>query len=145
MGGAAKTHSICGLMSPARGEGGIVASAKDKSEKVPTGAELRRSQRVLLAIPVGVAWAGQSGDRVEEQAVTEIVNAHGALLRMKAPVALGTEVEVIHGHTKKTSKAVVVYNEQPEKGKRAGVGLELEEASQRFWGITIPPPQRGAR
>ena len=122
-----------------------MASAKDKSEKVPTGTELRRSQRVLMAIPVVVAWSGRSGDRVEEQAVTEIVNAHGALLRMKAPVTLGTEVEVTHGHTKKTSKAVVVYNEEPEKGKRAGVGLELEEASHRFWGITIPPPQRSAR
>ncbi|MGH9804648.1 MAG: hypothetical protein ACRD4D_05710 [Candidatus Acidiferrales bacterium] len=122
-----------------------MASAKDKSEKAPTGAELRRSQRVLMAIPVHVAWSGRSGDRVEEEAVTEIVNAHGALLRMKAPVALGTEVEVTHGHTKKTSKGVVVYAEEPEKGKRVGVGLELEASSHQFWGISIPPPQRSAR
>jgi len=132
-------------MSPVWGEGEIVATAKDKPGKVPTGAELRRSQRVLMAIPVHVAWPGRSGDRVEEQAVTEIVNAHGALLRMNAPVAIGTEVEVTHGHTKKTSKAVVVYLEEPEKGKRAGVGLELEAASQQFWGIYIPPAQRSAR
>jgi hypothetical protein len=122
-----------------------MANAKEKSEKVPTGAEHRRSQRVLLAIPVRVAWAGRSGDRVEEDAVTEIVNAHGALLRMKAPVALGTEVEITHGHTKKTSKAVVVYAEEPEKGKRVGVGLELEAASHQFWGVSIPPLQRSAR
>ena len=122
-----------------------MSSAKEKSERVPTGTEHRRSQRVLLAIPVNVAWAGRSGDRVEEEALTEIVNAHGALLRMKAPVAVGTEVEVTHGHTKKITKAVVVYTEEPEKGKRAGVGLELEAASQQFWGITIPPPQRSAR
>jgi len=97
-----------------------------------------------MAIPVSIAWAGRSGDRVEEEAVTEILNAHGALLRMKAPVAIGTEVELTHGHTKKSTKGVVVYAEVPEKGKRAGVGLELEAPSHQFWGISIPPPQRSA-
>jgi hypothetical protein len=100
---------------------------------------------VLLAVPVHLAWAGRSGDRVEEEALTEVVNAHGALLRMRAPVAVGTEVEVTHGHTKKTSKAVVVYAEEPEKGKRVGVGLELEAPSHQFWGVSIPPPPRAAR
>jgi len=122
-----------------------VSSAQAKSEKLPPGAELRRSQRVLLAVPVNVAWSGRSGDRVEEQAVTEVVNAHGALLRMKAPVAVGTQVEVTHGHTQKTARAVVVYAEEPEKGKRAGVGLEIEIPSHQFWGVTIPPLQRSTR
>lgn len=122
-----------------------VSSAKEKSERAPTGAELRRSQRVLLAIPVSVAWSGRSGDRVEDEALTEVVNAHGALVRMKFSVEVGTEVEVTHGHTKKTTKAVVVYTEDPEKGKRVGVGLELEAPSHQFWGVTIPPLQRGAR
>ena len=117
-----------------------MASAKRKSEKVPTGKELRRSQRVLMAIPVSVAWPGRSGDRVEEQAVTEILNAHGALLRMSASVAVGTEVELTHGHTKKATRAVVVYIEEPEKGKPVGVGLELDAPSHQFWGISIPPP-----
>lgn len=110
-----------------------------KPEAILPGGEKRRSQRVLLVIPVEVNWVESNGKNRQASAKTEIVSAHGALLRMTSPLAVGTEVELRHPITGLTSRARVVSLHTAGQEGQAGVGMELEVPSQVFWGVTIPP------
>ncbi len=59
----------------------------------PTQTERRRSQRVHLAIPVEVGWQ-EDHVHVSEHAETEVLNAYGALLRMKPHLPIPIDVEL---------------------------------------------------
>ncbi|HEY1468807.1 MAG TPA: hypothetical protein VGF61_07170 [Candidatus Acidoferrum sp.] len=49
----------------------------------------RRSQRVLLRIPIQVIARGPDGVHVSESTNTVVVNAHGGLIYLNLPVTLG--------------------------------------------------------
>ncbi len=108
------------------------------------GAERRRSQRVLLVIPLEVAWTSASGVRVLEHAETEIVNAHGALLRMKAKLPRGAQVELNRPTTHEKVQARVVFLGQEGTDGLWRAGVEFTEPNVTFWGVTLPP-ERGAK
>lgn len=57
--------------------------------EIPTA--VRRSQRLLLAVHVVVSGQQVSGLRFAKEAVTQVVNAHGALVLMKQMVSNGEE------------------------------------------------------
>lgn len=102
------------------------------------GAERRRSQRVLLVIPLEVAWTSSSGVRVLEHAETEIVNAHGGLLRAKAKLARGTQVELSRPKTQEKIQARVVFMGQEGSDGFWRLGVEFTAPNEKFWGVTMP-------
>lgn len=104
------------------------------------GPERRRSQRVLIVIPVKVQWAQADGTRTEEDAQTEIVNAHGALLRMKVPPFESAKLELKRPAAGSSSQARVVKVHPHRPDGLARVAVELASPGQAFWGISIPPP-----
>lgn len=108
------------------------------ADALSPGSERRRSTRVLLVIPVEVTWTTSSGVRVQEHAETEIVNAHGALLRMKARLARGAIVELTRLRTHEKVQARVVFTSEhgPDGLYRAGV--ELTVPNEKFWGVVLP-------
>jgi len=97
----------------------------------------RRSGRVFLVVPVDVVWRRSDGVRVRESAHTEVVNAHGALLRINTHLSRGTEVELIHHKTHQSTRARVVstYPNQPDGVPR--VAVELSVPSATFWGVSF--------
>lgn len=99
----------------------------------------RRSQRVFLVVPVDVVWTRSDGLRVREPAHTEVVNAHGALLRIDAKLPRGAEVQLIHRKTHNSTRARVVSMCPAEKDGVPRIAFELAEPSETFWGISIPP------
>ncbi len=106
----------------------------------PPGAERRRSQRVLLVIPVDVAWITREGLRVREHAETVVVNAHGALLRMKTLLPISEEVELMRPRTSQSTRARVVWaGDVAEEDEMTRVAVELAVPSETFWGVSIPP------
>ncbi len=106
----------------------------------PPGAERRRSQRVLLVIPVEVAWTTAEGLRVAENAETEVVNAHGALLRMKTFLPISVEVELMRPRTRQSALARVVWTgDLAEEDEWTRIAVELAVPSETFWGVSIPP------
>jgi hypothetical protein len=124
---------------------GIVETPKEASKLSPLQSERRRSQRVLLVIPVDIAWTGKDGKPVKVAAETEVVNAHGALLRMKSQgillSAIPKEIDLTHRHTGKTTKARIVgggSSAQAQDGMMR-IAVELDVASESFWGVTLPP------
>ncbi|MFQ5662537.1 MAG: PilZ domain-containing protein [Terriglobia bacterium] len=101
-------------------------------------AERRRSQRVLLVIPVEATWETQQGICVQP-AETEEVSAHGALLRMKALLPLPKEFELTHRKTRQSTRARVVEIRAGERDGMKRIAVELAVPSETFWGISIPP------
>ena len=105
----------------------------------PTLVERRRSQRVRLAIPVEVSWTQDDGVPVNEHAETEVLNAHGALLRMKPHFPIPIDVELSKPREGLSTPARVVGFREPAPGGLLGVAVELAAPSQTFWGISFPP------
>ena len=105
----------------------------------PTQTERRRSQRVRLAIPVEVAWTQEDGAQVKEHAETEILNAHGALLRMEPHLPIPIDIHLSRPRTQLFTQARVVGFREPTPGGLLGVAVELAAPSQTFWGISFPP------
>jgi hypothetical protein len=51
-------------------------------------AQQRRSQRVLLSVPLLVSGVHENRTTFSERATTTVVNAHGALLRLRERVQM---------------------------------------------------------
>ena len=99
----------------------------------------RRSQRVLIVIPVSVSWTTKEGVRVKEEAHTEVVSRHGALLRFKGSLPVGAQVELSRLRTGAASHAKVVWAGKPDADGIGRVAVELTETSDEFWGVYLPP------
>lgn len=111
-------------------------------ESFPTRASkpttIRRSQRLLLAIRVVVSGQQPSGLPFAEEAVTQVVNAHGALVLMKQMVANGDRLRVRNVKTGEEVACTVVVVGEHQDHKR-GIGIEFDEPSPRFWHVAFPP------
>ena len=62
------------------------------SKQATYASQRRRSQRILLTIPV-VSDTPPNGIRFTERAETRLVNAHGALVVLKRPVSFGQKLK----------------------------------------------------
>jgi len=97
----------------------------------------RRSQRVLLRIPISVEFAGPDKKPVVEATHTLVVSAHGGLLYLRAKVNIGQLVTIKNPDTKEEQACRVVYvNAQLEKHE---VGIEFMKPAPSFWRVAFPP------
>jgi PilZ domain len=101
-------------------------------------AERRRTQRVLIAMPVLVR-GGTAPKTFEEETVTISVNANGCLLRLGQQVARGQQIAVVNPKTAEELPSTVTFIGAKESGK-SEVGVEFAEPSPLFWRIAFPPP-----
>jgi hypothetical protein len=101
-------------------------------------ANLRRSQRVCLSVPIAVSKAGVGKPSASEETRTLIVSAHGALLELKMPVKFGDALTLKHQKTQEELNCRVVNFGAEQSGRRE-VGVEFEVPSPRFWRIAFPP------
>ncbi len=102
------------------------------------GASRRRSQRVILRMPVLVHGTGTDGQPFHEHAHTLVVNAHGALIHLAAGVAIRQKVMLANVSTEEGCEARVVYLGIREEGKTQ-VGVEFTAANPKFWNVEFPP------
>ena len=98
----------------------------------------RRSQRVMLSVRILVAGGHADGGRFSEEAVTSVVNAHGALILLAEKVTLGQLLTVHNVKSGAELQAEVVAVGAPQDAKFE-VGMEFLEPSPRFWRIAFPP------
>ena len=101
-------------------------------ESQPTGQ--RKSQRKAVFLQVEVAWVQPDGTRTKDVGVTEEVNAHGAVLRIKTRPPMNVEIDLTNTHTGKSTKARIV-GVRPSVGGQQRVAVELAEPSYVFWGL----------
>ena len=101
----------------------------------PSGspADRRRSPRVLLEIPVEVDWRDSKAVRHREYTRTKVVNAHGALLSLRTPVATKQPLHITNITTKSRAQARVAWVGDPTPEGVVPVGIELESPDPEFW------------
>lgn len=93
----------------------------------------RRSVRIELQIPVVVRWLTKTGSTLEEATETQVVNAHGCTVTLKAVMFEGTPVEVFNRDTNGVRKGRIVCCGAAPDGRNQA-SIELAEPDPKFWG-----------
>jgi hypothetical protein len=107
-------------------------------------ANQRRSQRILLAVPVRVSGNRISGAPFVEHTKTLIVNAHGALLQLEEPVREGQALSERNVITGEETPCKVVDISLGTDGA-AEIGVEFAQPNPRFWQVSFPPTDWSTR
>jgi hypothetical protein len=98
----------------------------------------RRSQRVLMQVPVRIRGNDSQGKAFEEYTATLAINAHGALVALETRLTSGCKVHMQHKSTQEEQECHVVFLGPVRSGK-AEIGLEFSKASPTFWRVAFPP------
>jgi PilZ domain len=109
-----------------RGSGGV------------TFANQRRSQRILLAVPLSVSARRADGTAFIERASTLIVSASGALVTLKELVLVGQILSLTNENTNGEISCAVVNFERQANGLHE-VGIEFSGEHKNFWRVNFPP------
>jgi PilZ domain len=113
-------------------------ASRQGKQAVTVEASRRRSMRVLLSVPIRVTGKTAAKEDFEEQTRTLVVNAHGALISLQAPVAANQHLTVQHKATNESRECRVVHVGTQAAGK-IQVGIEFVKPSGSFWQIDFPP------
>ena len=98
----------------------------------------RRSQRVLMQVPVKLRGSDAQGATFEEETETLAINAHGALVLLQARVTSGAKIHLRHTRTSEEQECNVVFL-GPVRGNKAEIGLEFSAPRPQFWRVAFPP------
>jgi hypothetical protein len=98
----------------------------------------RRSQRVLMQVPVKLRGSDAQGASFEEETETLAINAHGALVLLQARVTSGAKIQLKHTRTSEEQECHVVFL-GPVRGNKAEIGLEFSAPRPQFWRVAFPP------
>src|ERR1700724_2415081 len=98
----------------------------------------RRSQRVLMQVAVRIRGEDVQGHSIEEETETLAINAHGALVLMKARLTSGSKVLLQHKRTEEEHECHVAFL-GPVRAGKAEIGLEFSSPHPTFWRVAFPP------
>jgi hypothetical protein len=101
-------------------------------------ANRRRSQRVLMTVPVRVS--GQTGiaSHFEEETRTVAISAHGALILVSTQVYRGQRLTLSNVQTKAALECVVAHVAKYQDAQPQ-VGVEFMLPNPIFWHVAFPP------
>jgi hypothetical protein len=98
----------------------------------------RRSQRVLLRMPILVIAIGPDKQPISEKTFTAVVSAHGGLIYLAMNVRVGQALIVRNPETSEEQSCRVAYTNAAQDGK-CEVGLEFTTPASNFWHVAFPP------
>jgi len=101
-------------------------------------ARLRRSQRVVLSIPITVSAETAALGMLEEDTHTLVINANGALIAMEAELLPGQQLQIKNRLTSEQQLCHVIHVGPKVEGK-IQMGIEFTQPAPRFWHMTFPP------
>jgi hypothetical protein len=101
-------------------------------------ANRRRSQRVLMKIPVRVSGQTGPGSLFEEETHTLAISAHGALIAVSKQVSKGQRLSLSNVQTRATLECVIAHIGRRE-GEQIQVGVEFTLPNPIFWHVAFPP------
>ncbi len=98
----------------------------------------RRSQRLMLRIPIEVAGSGPDGVPFKEKTYTLTVNRHGAGIVLLTPVRLQSVLTITNTTNMRSSPFAVVTRIEKSTTGVPEWGIESAELDPNFWGINFP-------
>jgi hypothetical protein len=98
----------------------------------------RRSQRVMMKVPVRVSGKAADGENFEVETHTLSISPHGALLVLAVTVQRGQRFILANIQTKSALECVVAHLE-PSPGAPTQVGVEFSLPNPAFWRVAFPP------
>jgi hypothetical protein len=98
----------------------------------------RRSERVILRIRILVSAEDTERKRQQEEALTQAVNAHGGLMRMKMELHVGQPMVLLNPQNKVEQSCRVVRVEDTADGDYS-VAFEFDKPNPKFWPVVFPP------
>jgi len=101
-------------------------------------ANRRRSQRVLMTVPVRVSGKSAAGLPFEEETHTRAISAHGALILVSTQVWRGLRLNLSNVQTKAMLECVVAHIDK-RPSDRTQVGVEFTLPNPMFWHVAFPP------
>jgi hypothetical protein len=116
----------------------ISKSSPDKAANTMEERNRRRSERVVLRVPVGLSALMPDGKRISIEAHTLVVNAHGGLLDVGTEMVRGQRIRLSNLKTEIVTTGRVVRAEGPVEG-RFSVAFEFESPAPHFWPVSFPP------
>ncbi|MGD0920393.1 MAG: PilZ domain-containing protein [Terriglobia bacterium] len=98
----------------------------------------RRSERVLLRIPIEVKGTDAEGKPFTEKTHTLVINRHGARIGLKAPLKPEARVTITNRQSAMSCPFRVVGRTGKCLGEGPEWGVECLEPGVNFWGISFP-------
>jgi len=112
-----------------------IAESRESSWRA---ANRRRSQRVMMKVPVRVSGKAADGENFEVETHTLSISPHGALLVLAVTVQRGQRFILANIQTKSALECVVAHLE-PSPGAPTQVGVEFSLPNPAFWRVAFPP------
>jgi hypothetical protein len=103
-----------------------------------TGSNKRRSQRVILSVPVSISGKKADGADFQEETMTLVLNAHGALISLAARVKESQSLVIKNKSSQEPQECRVVFIGHTDGGKTQ-VAVEFLQPVPHFWHISFPP------
>ncbi len=103
-------------------------------------AEKRRSDRLMLTIPLRVTGVDDRGQAFEKEARTINLNRHGARIQLRLPLKSGQVLGLVNLITRRGGNFRVVGPTQPYSEGGGEWGVECLDAAKNIWGIQFPAP-----
>jgi len=116
----------------------ISKSRPDTSTNPTDERNRRRSERVVLRVPVHLSAVTPGGKRISIEAHTLVVNAHGGLLDVGMEMVRGQQIRLKNSKTEIVTTGKVLRVEGSEDG-RFSVAFEFECPAPHFWPVSFPP------
>jgi hypothetical protein len=98
----------------------------------------RRSQRLLLSVPVVAYRLPRAGRPLFLGAHTLSVSAHGALISFATGVAADQRLVLKHSLSGEEQECRVIFIQKNPSGPTQ-VGIEFRQPAPNFWGIAFRP------
>jgi hypothetical protein len=104
--------------------------------------ERRRSERLLLTVPIRVEGVDRTGEKFVENTRTIVINRQGARIFLKRSVAAGALLVISTNVGRRSARFRVVGPTQPITQEGGEWGLECLDPKTNLWGIGFPPAEK---
>jgi hypothetical protein len=92
----------------------------------------------LLSVGIVVSGGRANGSPFSERTTTVILNAHGALIRLREAVLAGQRLRIKNVMTNE-ERACVVADINPTQSAIPEIGVAFSESCPEFWRVSFPP------
>jgi hypothetical protein len=109
-----------------------------KRAQMPAFPKQRRSQRIMLRLPLLVRVEMPGGECLKTDVSTVIVNAHGGLLESHLRMSVGQRIELVNPQSGKKVGCRIVSIKETSPNAFA-LAFEFDQRSPWFWSLSVPP------